>query len=627
MFTDMVGYTSMTQADEQSALLLLQKQWEMLRPIIARHNGREVKTIGDALLVEFASALEATQSAVEIQTTLREFNQKSVDKILLRIGIHIGDVVLNQEDVYGDAVNIASRVEPLADSGGICITEQVYAQVRNKLSYEMEKLPRQTLKNVDFPIDVYKVMLQRERQGSEEAPTNRIAVLPLSNISPDPKDAYFAEGMTEELITVLSQVQGLRVIARTSVDHYRGREKRVSQIGQELRVGSVMEGSVRMAGDRLRVTVQLINTSSEEHVWAENYDRRLEDVFAIQSDIARKVADSLKVKLLAREEERLGRSGTENLPAYTSYLKGRTLLSKRKRSELIEAKEQFETAISLDPTYAPAYAGLADAYFLLGEYQGLPVNKARQKATELVSRALGLDQDLAEAHASLGRDMTISYQYEKAEAEFARALALNPSYSIAHMWYAQLLQNFGRVDEWVKEYRLADELDPLSLIVLINECWNLSMIGRREEASAKLQKAVEIDPGSLFVLDGTSFFHYLNGDIEGALKIIDEHPQFQNEITIVADYAAYYSAMKDEQKARAWIQKLLAFPDTAFGRDWWAAIAYAELGDFDNFFLLANRSVDKKEMRFGNREYFPPYKKVKSDPRWGQLLARVNLQP
>ncbi|HEX4922275.1 MAG TPA: adenylate/guanylate cyclase domain-containing protein, partial [Candidatus Bathyarchaeia archaeon] len=305
MFTDIVGYTAITQRDERLALSLLEKQRELIRPVVSRYGGREVKTMGDAFLIEFQSALTATECAIEIQESLGDYNKSASQKLFVKIGIHVGDVVHTGQDVFGDAVNIASRIQSLAEGGGVCISEQVYAQVRNKLPYRMEKMPPHELKNVQYPVDIYKLSLAMNEDPGGSAPKNRVAVLPLSNISPDPKDGYFADGMTEELITVLSQVHGLRVIARTSVDHYRGGVQRAAQIGRELGVGSMIEGSVRIAGDRLRVTVQLIDASNEEHLWSENYDRRLDDIFEVQSDIARRVAKNLEVRLMAKDQDRL----------------------------------------------------------------------------------------------------------------------------------------------------------------------------------------------------------------------------------------------------------------------------------------------------------------------------------
>ncbi|TMI41573.1 adenylate/guanylate cyclase domain-containing protein, partial [Candidatus Bathyarchaeota archaeon] len=269
MFTDMVGYTALSQKDEGYSLQLLKEQRKLVRPFFPKHSGREVKTFGDAFLVEFASALEAVRCAFDIQQALHELNsgRPPESRLLLRIGVHLGDVIHSQNDVYGDDVNVASRIEPLAEPGGICITRQVYDHIKNKFEFPLSSLGKKELKNISEPTEVFRVILpwQKEVAVSPGFDVHRLAVLPLANISPDPKDSYFADGMTEELITVLSQLEGLRVIARTSVDHYAGREKRVSQIAQELQVGSVMEGSVRMAKDRIRVTVQLINTTNEEH--------------------------------------------------------------------------------------------------------------------------------------------------------------------------------------------------------------------------------------------------------------------------------------------------------------------------------------------------------------------------
>src|SRR5712692_5091518 len=330
MFTDMVGYTVLSQKNEASALRLLEEHRKIVRPFFLKHNGLEVKTIGDAFLVEFASALEAVRCAFEIQQSLHELNssRSTNEKLFLRIGVHLGDIIHGQSDVYGDAVNIASRIEPLADPGGVCITEQVYDQIKNKFEFPFSSVGKKELKNVSEPTEVFRAVLpwQRENGGRSSYDIHRLAVLPLSNISPNPKDSYFADGMTEELITVLSQLHGLRVIARTSSEHYTGKEKRVSQIAQELQVGSVMEGSVRMAGQSIRVTVQLINAANEEHIWSENYDRKLDDIFAIQTEIAKQVAQSLKLKLLQEEKERLNTRATENIPAYVNYLRGRGLL-------------------------------------------------------------------------------------------------------------------------------------------------------------------------------------------------------------------------------------------------------------------------------------------------------------
>ena len=339
MFTDIVGYSSLTQKNERLALELLEEHRRIVRPIVARHNGREIKTIGDAFLIEFGSALEATECAVEIQRSLHDYNQQSdpARRVHIRIGIHLGDVIQRQNDVLGDAVNIASRIEPLAEADGICISGEVYAQVRNKIGYPNENLGPRHLKNIDYPIDVYRILWMKDETTKLSLDEKRIAVLPFANMSPDPADEYFADGMTEELIDRLAQVKSLKVIARTSVMSYKKKEKKASEIARELEVGTLVEGSVRKAGNRVRVTVQLINAGTEEHLWSSHYDKNLDDIFAVQSEIAEKVAGELKTQLLESEKRTLEKKPTENTEAYTCFLRGRELFREETEASVRQA--------------------------------------------------------------------------------------------------------------------------------------------------------------------------------------------------------------------------------------------------------------------------------------------------
>jgi TolB-like protein/class 3 adenylate cyclase len=295
MLTDIVGYTALGQENESAALELLARHRELIRPLFSRHAGREVKTMGDAFLVEFASALEATLCAIDIQSTVHSRNLERGEKLQVRIGIHVGDVMHQEGDVLGDTVNVASRIEPLAQAGGVCISGQVFDHVKNKVSYPFVRLEAGRLKNVNDSVEVYRIVLPWEGQVSKviELDTRRIAILPFSNMSPDPNDEYFADGITEEVISTASAITGLTLIARASVMRYKGMTKGIEEIGKELQVGTVLEGSVRKAGSRLRIGVQLIDVQSQGHLWAETYDRDFGDVFAVQSDIAKQVANAL----------------------------------------------------------------------------------------------------------------------------------------------------------------------------------------------------------------------------------------------------------------------------------------------------------------------------------------------
>ena len=406
MFTDIVGYSSLTQKNERLALELLEEHRKIVRPIVTRHNGREIKTMGDAFLIEFESALEATQCAIDVQKSIHDYNQQSIAErwIHLRIGIHLGDVLQRQSDVLGDAVNIASRIEPLAEADGICISQQVYDQVRNKIDCPAEDLGPHQLKNIEYPINVYRVLPLRENSEITKISLDkkRIAVLPFLNISPDPNDAYFADGLTEELIARLSTISGFKVIARTSIMRFRGTTKSVGEIGKELKSGTVLEGSVRKAANRLRVTAQLIDATTEEHLWVQNYDRQLEDVFAIQTEVAQNVSDALETQLLREERENIEKKPTGDIGAYTFYLKGRYYWNERSRAALEKAIKYFNEAIRRDPGFALAYSGLADSYIVLVDHGHLSRSDGFPKAKEAARKALELDETLAEAHTSLG---------------------------------------------------------------------------------------------------------------------------------------------------------------------------------------------------------------------------------
>jgi adenylate cyclase len=399
-FTDLEGYTSLSNRDEPAALRLLEEQDRLVGPILERHHGTRVKSIGDGMLLEFPNARDAVDFAIQFQHVAAERNLGATGPPLtLRIGIHLGDVEQKGADILGDAVNIASRIEPLSEPGGVCVSRQVFDQVRNKLAVRFESLGARTLRGVSEPVEIFRVVTDRN-DPIAAPPTSalpRLAVLPLANFSADSNDAFFADGLTEELIALLSQVREIRVIARTSVFQYKGTTKTVNQIGRELSVSTVLEGSVRKSGDQLRVTVQLIDAASQEHLWASTYDRTLNDILAVQSEIAKRITKALKLRLSKSEEERLNGTPAVLTDSYLAYVRGRFLLSQGfNESDLRAAQHEFETAIALDPKNARAYSGLSDALHALGwgDYLGprenwLPVCRAHAK------RALSLDPNLA----------------------------------------------------------------------------------------------------------------------------------------------------------------------------------------------------------------------------------------
>jgi adenylate cyclase len=506
MFTDMVGYTALGQRNESLSLALVEEQRKLIRPILARHNGKEIKTMGDAFLVEFLNATDSVRCAYDIQRAVREFNLAlaSDKRIHLRIGIHLGEVIESPSDISGDAVNVASRIYPLAEDGGVCLTRQVCDQVLNKTELRMTSIGVKPLKNVSTPIEVYRMEMPWEQPvPSKEAvplPRDRIAILPFRNMSPDPNDEYFAEGITEEIISTVSGISGLEVISRTSVTRYKDTGKSIEEIGRELRVGSVLEGSLRKAGDRIRVTTQLIDVAGDKHLWAQNYDRNLDDVFAVQSDIAKQVAESLRVRVLPNEERSIKRIPTTSTDAYSLYLKGRHFWNERTKEGMRKAIDYFRRSLAIDPSFALGYCGLADCYHLLAFNHNEDPRTNFALARENAEKALKLDENLAEAHLTLAdRDLSspaFDLNFAKGEAELRKAIELKPSYSTAHQWYYYILMARGDSVRAEAEIKRALELDPVSLIINANYADFLLQTKQYDLALEQYQRVVEMYPES-----------------------------------------------------------------------------------------------------------------------------------
>ncbi len=532
MFTDTVGFTASTQANEGHTLELLRQQADLLRPLVSLHQGREIKSTGDGFLVEFDSALKAVQCAVNIQRRIHERNSEGGQTpIRIRIGVHLGDVVQNGADILGDAVNLAARIEPLAEPGGVCVSGAVYEQVRTKVTDRFEKLEPKALKGVDVPIEIYRVVPSWEVVAADNAndPSHlpdktRIAVLPFANISPDPNDEYFADGLTEELIANLSLVPGLKVIARTSVLGYKKGEKKVAAIGKELGVGTVVEGSVRRAANKIRVTVQVIDVATEEHLWTAKYDDDLDDIFAVQSEIATKVAASLPGSLNKSQAPVPELERPKETQAYLSYLQGQALIWRNDEPSLRKSLEHFKKAIEDDPTFARAYAGLARVYINLGNEGYLTWTGAIEMGQATAERASKLDPELAEAHVLLGElAFMADAPAEILDHELRRALELNPSLAQAHSLLSSLAGSFGIVESYILQADEAYRLDPLSPPMIQRQGEAYFNSGRPEEALAHWKKHVESDPIDAY--RGMAEYYLLKGDFPQAELMVRELEQ------------------------------------------------------------------------------------------------------
>lgn len=629
MFTDTVEYTAATQADEGRTLDLLRQQAELVRPLLALHSGREIKSTGDGFLVEFDSALKAVQCAVGIQRRIFERNSEAnFVPIRIRIGVHLGDVVQSGADILGDAVNLAARIEPLAEPGGVCVSGAVYEQVRTKTPDKFELLPPTALKGIQVPMDIYRIVLPWNHHAADGPSAaagtldrNRVAILPFANISPDSADEYFADGLTEELIASLSLVTGLKVIARTSVTGYRKTDKKVGTIGKELGVGTIVEGSVRRAANRIRVTVQVIDVVTEEHLWTATYDDDLDDIFAVQRDIAQKVVTSLPGSLeRARAPVPVLEKPAETA-AYLAYLHAQSLMWKRDETSLRESIDSFQKVLTSDPTFARAHAGMAYAYIQLG-YEGvIPWGESIERGVAAAEKAIALDPGLAEAHALraelafMGDDLAgILYR------EVHRALELNPNQARAHSMLSALAGTLGVTETFVSEAEEAYHLDPRSPETVRDLGNAYFFTGRLEEAVAQWTQTLEHNP--IENRRGIADYYMLTKDFERAEATVREMERLDPTSAYTHLCRGCLSALQGD---RATAMRMIAKLSAAFGegtsRESFIGFIYYALGDVDRYFDYMTRAARAHTVQLLRIRFSPMFAASRKDMRLLELLA------
>ncbi|HYO46185.1 MAG TPA: adenylate/guanylate cyclase domain-containing protein, partial [Gemmatimonadota bacterium] len=505
-FSDLVGWSSLTAENEDQAISLVRRFQAAVRSVVSEEQGRVVKFIGDAALVESPSAEAAVRAAAELRGLMQAGET-------IRTGVHLGDVAVAPDgDLYGDGVNTAQRIQTVAEPGQIVVSGDVWRQLRNRPSYRFESLGERSLKGVEA-LELYLVLeagpahVRAAADGTSKiaapvlapapaaAPTERsIAVLPFTNLSSDPENEYFSDGITEEILNALVKVSDLKVASRTSSFAFKGHHGDVQEIAEKLKVATVLEGSVRKAGNRVRITGQLIGAADGYHLWSETYDRQLEDIFAIQDDIAQAIVTALKATLAVDEGEKLVTATTENLEAYTLYLKGRFQFNKYTEASLRRSLELYAEALEESPDYARAWAGIADSWMRLADDWVAP-EKACSAGKEAAARALELDPELAEAHSSLGKMYTwYDWDFARGELALRRAVSSNPNYTDAHWTLGTLLPAVGRLEEGLREMRTALKLDPLSPEFSQWTARFLLYQRRPADAIEESQRTLELDP-------------------------------------------------------------------------------------------------------------------------------------
>jgi adenylate cyclase len=606
---DVVGYSRLMGANEVGTLQSLeQHQRELIEPEVASGHGRIVKLTGDGILAEFPSVVSAVECASAIQRGMRARNQGIPDdrRIQLRIGINLGDVIVRNDDLFGDGVNIAARLEGVARPGGIAVSQSVRDHVGNKLDLLFRDKGDQLLKNIAEPVRVYDVVL--EPTGGQDGFSGipmvvsdkpSIAILPFTNMSGDPEQEYFSDGIAEDIITDLSKITNLFVVGRNTSFTYKGMSLQLQKVAQDLGVKFLLEGSVRKAGQTVRVTAQLIDGPSGGHLWADRYDRDLTDIFAIQDEITKAIVDQLKVRLFPEEMQAIGQAPTVNVEAYTYYLRGRQYFHNSTKWFLGLAREMFNRAIELDPDFARAYAGMSMAATRLAGWFGETITNDAILAA--AAKAIDLAPELAEAHAAQGEALSGLGQLKESERAFERALELDPNHFEANLFYARHWARFGEFEKALPYVIRATEVQPddCQAPFLLDQA--LRALGRRDEG-----------------------LPYAQMGLKRAEEALRKFPESSRPAQLGATTLA---SMGEFDQARIWMDRALAIDpdDPHIGYN--AACMWAQIGDFDRAFDYLDQWANHSGKE--NRDWMlhdPDLDPLRGMPRYAHLLELLNAR-
>ena len=605
---DVVGYSRLMGANETGTLSALKAlQADFIDVKIAQHQGRIVKLTGDGMLVEFPSVVNAVACAAEVQRGMRDRNARVPQnrRIEFRIGVNLGDVIIEGEDIFGDGVNVAARLEEIAPVGGIAVSQSVRDHVGKRLHLIFEDIGERRLKNIERPIRVYSVSLDalptEQTSGAASAHLQEkpsIAVLPFINMSGDPEQEYFSDGITEDIITDLSKVSGLFVVARNTAFTYKGKSAEVQEVAKRLGVNFILEGSVRKAGSRVRVTGQLIDGKTGGHMWADRYDRDLTDIFAIQDEITHAIVEQLKVKLLPQEKKNIAQTPTDNVEAYTYYLRGRQFMERRSKAYYQLARQMFAKAAELDPLYARAYAGMADCdSFLFLHYH--VDNVAIDDILATSAKALALDSDLAEPHASRGLALSLEKRYDEATEEFEQAIALDPHSFEGHYFYGRACFTQGKLERAAALFERVAEIKPDDYQALCLLIQIYRSLDRDADARSAARRGVE--------------------RVERDLTLHPDNPR--------SAYlgAAALVALGENDRAREWLSRALAIDPHDIWTQYNAACIYTNLGDIERALDVLESVLPHAgyELKHGWIKHDSDLDPLRNHPRFQKILESI----
>ncbi|GHA72276.1 adenylate cyclase [Pontibacter akesuensis] len=642
MFTDIEGYSATMQYSEQQAIFLKNRHREVLQQEHERYNGRIVQYYGDGTLSIFQSAVEAVECALAMQLAFRQ-----EPHVPVRMGLHMGDVIFDDDQLFGDGVNLASRIETLGVAGSVLISDKINDEILNHPEFKTRSVGTYQFKNIERKVEVFALdheglvkpepntlhgkTAEPKKKGlrtSKKVPSKSIAVLPLVNMSNDPEQQYFGDGVAEEIINSLSSLKDLKVAGRTSSFKFDRKNVDLREVGEKLGVSTVLEGSVRKQGNRLRITVQLIKVDDGFHIWSQRYDRSMDDIFAIQDEIALAITEKMKVTLLEKGRSKISKNTTQNTEAYELYLKGRFYVNRRGAS-ILTGIDYFQKAIELDPNFALAHTGYADANLMAGLYGLLPPRKVMLKAKNSAEKALQLDPTLCEPYCSLG--LYHCYEWNKKEAEkyFRKSLEINPRYAQTHVWYGLnyltwMKGDFAKAEE---HGRIAIKLEPLSAICFGIYAQILHAGGKYKEALAACETGLELDSGSFLCHLYLAYSYLFLGRLEEAHTVLERLMKFSNKHSLVQG-ALIMTLCKMEKydEAKALLNDLKERAKREFIICTVIGVAAGWLSqDLDDAFYYFEKGYEEHDpllLSLKHESWVAPA--VRNDPRYQKLLDKMS---
>lgn len=633
MFTDIVGYTAIMGEDEEKAFDLLRLNRQVQRPIIEKYGGRWIKELGDGVMATFSNATDAVLCAGTIQK-----NCLNINDLKLRIGINLGEVVFEDNDVFGDGVNIAARLQAVAPIGGIYISESVHNNISNKKGIETLFVRAETLKHVKLPVQIYEVNLDTvqvdeatlafSNQPRKAIPRKSIAVLPFENIGNDPEQEYFSDGMAEEILNALSGLKDLKVVGRSSSFQFKGKHVNLREVGQKLAVFNVLEGSVRRSGNRLRTTVKLTNAEDGYVMWSERYDRDMDDVFAIQDEISQEVAAKLKISLDEDFQLKAEYIPTSNMKAYELVLQGRFYLDK-----YVEGFEKalgcFNKAIQLDPDYAEAYSELARLHFLMTMFLFCKPQDGFERAKWYAQKALSLNDGLGGAHYVLGQVyFWYQWDWDNAKREYEAAEKCPYSYYFTGIvidpWYPAFL--YGDFDTAIKSMNKMIERDPLSFNHQLQLGYFLTFGRRAEQAKVVLNRMLVAVPNFSESARLLAMNHFFDGDYEAAVTIARQAATAAQGKGWAQNFLIMALAKNGRQEeAKQLLEEWIANPYPCVIPPTGMCLIYTYLGDFDKAFEYLEEGFVTHDLWMAALKFDPDFAPLHGDPRYENMLARMRF--